>query len=349
MSATIGNTYYKFPVKKLGKRPELSASTKIKRKIKTITARVLRYWQDKAFNKLYRSKFFLVKAFCGSGKTTLTVAMCIYDILKNRRKQIIIVPQSHIGDGFAVSGKFDIPGVGIVNLCAANNFCENSPSKVDMIINFLLTPAKFSKFDLDGEFVVDGSEGIVVCTHQAFNTAMKKIIADGNFDLACKNASFYIDEAHHIKGGESSKKKEDELEKDYNHLGKTLYQIINNADKNNSRIGLTTATFFRGDQGIIVKKQYLEKFDRYELDFLSHFETLEIEDVFVNFEEYSDNPTDQIIENIRKEIHTERHLVVVPTIKGKWRAAHDPFLNRFIIKLSKMRSEEHTSELQVTQ
>ena len=65
-----------------------------------------------------------------------------------------------------------------------------------------------------------------------------------------------------------------------------------------------------------------------------------IEEVFVNFEEYSDDPTSQIVENIRKEIHTERHLVVVPTVVGKWRATHDPLLEKFIFKMRRMVEEE---------
>jgi hypothetical protein len=348
MLKTIGNTSYSFsdpkrkglsfPPRKSGKKPELSTPTFLKRMKKPITVRVFRYWQDKAFNKLFNSMFFLVKAFCGSGKTTLSVALALYDVIKNRRKQIFIVPQSHIGDGFSISGKFYVPGLGIVNLCSATNYCENSPSKVQMLADFMTRPASFSNFDLDEELRVDGTEGMVVCTHAAFNAAMKKVIADGNFDLACKDTAFYIDEAHHVKGGET--KEDDEEFEDYNQLGKVLYKIIASAESNNSRVGLTTATFFRGDQGIIVSSDYLAKFDRYELDFLSHFETLGIEKVFINFEEYEDDPINQIVENIRKEIHTERHLLVVPTIVGKWRKHKDPNLEILLAKIREMLVEE---------
>lgn len=348
MLKSIGNTRYSFsdgkktglsfPLRKSGKKPELSPPAKLKRREKPMSARIFRYWQDRAFNQLFKSNLFLIKAFCGSGKTTLSVALALYDVIKNLRKQIFIVPQSHIGDGFAISGKFKVPGLGVVNLCSANNFCENSPSKVEMLVNFMLRPAKFSSFDLDDEMVVDGVEGMVVCTHSAFNTAMKKIIAEGNFDLATKNTAFYIDEAHHVKGGQT--KEDDEEAEDYNQLGKILYKIIASADVNNSRVGLTTATFFRGDQGIIVSSEYLNKFDRYELDFLSHFATLGIEQVFINFEEYEDDPIKQIVENIRKEIHTERHLLVVPYKNGKWRKDSDPRLEILVAKLREMVIEE---------
>jgi len=335
----FSHTSYKFPSRRLGKRPEKSKSVKLKRTKRPVTERILRYWQTKAFEKLYNSNLFLIKAFCGSGKTTLSIVLALYDTIKNSRKTIFIVPQSHIGDGFAISGKFCVPNLGTVNLCSANNFCENSPSKVDMLINFMLRKANFSDFKHEDEYVVDGSQGMVVCTHQAFNTAMRRIIADGKFDLAVKNTAFYVDEAHHIKGGEIDAK-EDEVIKDYNQLGEVLYKIIDKADKNNSRVGLTTATFFRGDQGIIVKSEYLDKFDRYELEFLKHFETLGIEEVFINFEEYDDDPIHQIVENIRKELRSERHLVVVPTVVGKWRKNQDPTLEKLMRKLSRMVEEE---------
>lgn len=348
MRKAIENTIYtfsnvvkkglSFPARKLGKKPELSPSSKLKRKIRPITPRIFRYWQGQAFKKLFNSRLFLIKAFCGSGKTTLSVTLALYDIIKNYRKQIFIVPQSHISDGFAISGKFAIPGLGIVNLCSANNFCENSPSKVEMLMNFMTRPAKFSNFDLGEELSVDGTEGMAICTHAAFNAAMKKIVAEGKFDLAVKNTAFYIDEAHHIKGGQTKKDKQED--EDYNQLGKILYKIIAGAESNNTRIGLTTATFFRGDQGIIVSSEYLKEFDRYELDFLSHFATLGIDKVFINFEEYEDHPICQIVENIRKEIHTERHLVVVPTIVGKWRKFEDPNLEMLLFKLREMLIEE---------
>jgi quinol monooxygenase YgiN len=161
---------------------------------------------------------------------------------------------------------------------------------------------------------------------------MNKIIEKGLFDEVAKNTSFFIDEAHHIKGGEL------EIDEDYNQLGKIVYKILDNAEKNNSAVRLTTATFNRGDQGIIVKSDYLKKFDRFDLDFIDHFATLDIKKVFVNFEEYEDDPIFQIVENIRQELK-ERHLIVVPSRSSKWRKT-DINLERLKEKLFKMLIEE---------
>lgn len=334
--STIGNTCYKFPVRKSGKRPEFDGSVKLKRKTKQYTERVLRHWQKEAFKKLFKSRFFLVKAFCGAGKTTLSVVMALYDVIENQRKQIFIVPQEHIGDGFAVSGKFYVPTLGVVNLSSAQNFCEDSERKIDMLVNFLKRKFSRKDFSYGDEYAVDGSEMIAVCTHFAFNMAMRKIIDSGELDQVV-NTSFYVDEAHHIKGGESEI--ENELEKDYNQLGQVLYRIIKKADSNNFRLGLTTATYLRGDLGIIIKKDYLKNFNRYELDFLDHFKTLGIDSVYVNFEEYKVDPTIQIVENIRKELKTEKHLIIAPARGSKWRK-HDPDLNKFVGALRQMIIEE---------
>lgn len=335
----VGDTFYRFPVRP-GKRPEFGGSEKFKRSKKKYQVKKLRNWQSEAFKKLANSKFFLIKAFCGAGKTTLSVVLALQDAVKNGRKQIFLVPQEHIGDGFATNGKFEVPGLGIVTLTTPNNFCEDSEKKVDMLINFLQRNIKLSEKDFvcDGEYVVDGSDCFAVCTHQAFNMAIAKI-KESDFNDACKNISFYVDEAHHVKGGEENEKDEKKIEESYNRLGSAIYEIMKTADANNTRVGLSTATFFRGDQGVIVKNDYLNKFDKYELDFLSHFETLNINNVDFKFETYATDPIDQIVENIRKELKNHRHLIVVPTINAKWRKK-DADLSKLKSSLNKMLIEE---------
>jgi hypothetical protein len=349
---TIGDTFYDFPSKLIsGKKPELCETSKYPRKTKEVKVRVLRDWQKAAFNRLKDSKFFLVKAFCGSGKTTLSIVLALWDLIKNKRKQLFIVPQSHIGDGFCVSGKFQVPGLGIISLSKPKNFCEDSDNKTEMLISFLLGDLKQSSsikevFTKKGkkEYVVFGNACMAVATHQCYVAAIEKIAEreekgeSGLLDKCFKNMNLCIDEAHHVKTG-SSKEEIDE-QNAYNKLGKVLNSIYERADKNNSRIGLFTATFHRGDQGIIVHSDCLKKFDKFELEFLDHFETLGIEKVYVNFEEYDVDPIDQIVSNIERE-PTERHMIVVPHGSEKdgqgkkWRK-FDTFLLRLKSELRKM-------------
>lgn len=310
----LGKTDYKFSSKIFGKRPKHDGSIKIKRSKKTYGVRKLRPWQNEAFKTLCESKSFLIKAFCGAGKTTISIVLSLFDVIKSGRKQLFVVPQEHIGDGFAVSGKFNVPGLGVVHLSSANNFCEDSDNKVEMLKNFMTRDESGKDFSYGKDYAVNGSDMIAVCTHSAFNLAMKKIAKDGDLDKI-KDLSVYIDEAHHIKGGDAKSSEEDT---NYNQLGENTYKILEKANKNNFRVGLTTATYYRGDQGIIIKKQFLDNFDRFELEFMEHFETLNIENVKINFEEYEKDPIIQIVENIRKELN-ERHFIVIPSRTHKWR------------------------------
>ena len=348
---TIGDTLYSFASK--GKKPELCETSKYPRKNAEVKIRDLRPWQKNAFEKLKNSNFFLVKAFCGSGKTTLSIVLALWDIIFNKRKQLSIVPQSHIGDGFSICGKFNIPGLGKVTLTKPQNFCDDSDNKTDMLVEFMLgnfedsrSIKKVSTKTGHKEFIVFGYDCMAVATHQCFVAAIQKITQRENdgekglLDKALKNISLSIDEAHHICTGSSDE--EIDTKSTYNRLGNILKIILERSSSNNTRVGLTTATFFRGDQGIIVSEDDLNtKFKRYELDFLSHFETLGIKDVFVNFEEYTKDPIKQIVANIEKELFSERHLVVVPTgseIDGqgaKWRKL-DTHLIRLKTELSKM-------------
>lgn len=356
VAKTIGDTTYTRRIKSefssssllTGKKPELCETSTYPRKTKEILVRELRVWQKLAFNSLKNSTLLLVKAFCGSGKTTLSVVMALYDLIFAKRRGLFIVPQSHIGDGFCVSGIFNIPGIGRVHLGKKPiDFCDDSDSKTDMLVEFLRASTNYDRLvstiteKREKQYVVDGSNAFAVATHQCFVAAINQIIKreengeEGLLNKCLINLGLYIDEAHHIKSGSS--KEELKEENTYNRLGRILEIILQRSEINNTRVSLTTATFFRGDQGIIVSSENLKRFNRYELEFLDHFDTLEIENVFVNFEEYKTDPIKQIVKNIEKELH-ERHLIIVPTggkIGAKWRKT-DVDLSRLKNELRKM-------------
>lgn len=368
-SIGFGPTVYEFPVESLftGKKPELCKSTKLPRgSEKDILVRDLRPWQKKAFENLLNKQFQLIKAFCGSGKTTLAIILALWDLINNKRKQLVIVPQSHIGDGFCISGVFNIPGLGGVNLGKMpTDLCDDSDKKVAKLIAFLRKDFKYEsavglvkvkKEKEKKQYVIEGDKSIFVATHQCFAAAFNKItqweedgvddqgnaIEKGFFNKCFSNFGLTVDEAHHIKSGNS--KEEVKEEEDYNRLGIILANLLERRQSNNIRICLTTATFYRGDQGIIVSSENLQKFEKFQLDFLEHFKTLGIENVFVNFEEYAKDPIEQIIQNIESELddenelNDERHLIVVPTggkVGAKWRKT-DIDLSRLIKGLREM-------------
>src|SRR3954470_15603999 len=75
--------------------------TKYKRQINAATKTLLE-WQWEAFDKIKDSRFALISAFCGSGKSFLQVVLEISDVVDSgyRQKQLIVVPQQHISEGF---------------------------------------------------------------------------------------------------------------------------------------------------------------------------------------------------------------------------------------------------------
>lgn len=314
----LSNNVYKFPKITSEKKPEFH-SIEIKRSNKTNEIKLLREWQKSSFNKLKESNLFLVDAPCGSGKTTMSISMALHDVIKSNRKQLFVVPQSHIGDGFFINGTIKVPEIGTVIYSKPTNFClDNNELKVDSLINFMTKEKKesYEKYD-DKNYFIDGPHHMAVCTHAALNKAFDKINKDNLFD-SLKGISFYIDEAHHIKSGEC------DITEQFNNLGNIVYNLIESNKSNEKfRIGLFTATWQRGDQGFIISNNHMNRFLRYKLDFLDHFYTLGIEEVSVNFVEYEEeHPIEQIVENIEKELD-EFHLIVVPPRRSKWRKKDD--------------------------
>jgi rubrerythrin len=94
-----------------------------------------------------------------------------------------------------------------------------------------------------------------------------------------------------------------------------------------------TATPYRADHGCIVSEEQAASFTTYSLDFLRHFNTLGINKVDMNLEEYK-NKSDlfnRLADNLRKEIKTNKHFVFVPPTGKKWRAKKEDVYTLFDI------------------
>lgn len=271
-----------------------------------------RGWQIPAFERC-KDHDAVIKAFCGSGKTVLAIMLAIYDALKHNRKQLFLVPQTHIGDGFLKHGDYDVPGIGKVGYCRPKNFCLDTSAKIEQLVMFLTSDVDNPKLNkLCG-----------VATHHAFNAAINRIKKSKKLKLV-KNICFYIDEAHHIK---TRLEYRSNNHKETNQLGQNLNLLINQ-EKNMFR--LLTATPYRADKGSLLPNK---KFVSYNLDFIDHFKTLNIENVDVAFFEYKKDPINLLIENIKKE-KDKSHYVVVPAKNSGWRKDKTA-LNRLIKRLKR--------------
>ena len=282
-----------------------------------------REWQEEAFLKIYEENS-LVQAFCGSGKSVLAIMAASADFINEKRKQLVIVPQKHIGDGFLSYGKYYLPDPikKHVQYCIPTDFCNDSESKVKKLISFLKTPFSREIGTYEGSIVVD--KCMAVATHAAFNKAMS-IIMDNNLKLAPLHV--IVDEAHHVKTKG--------IDSERNKLGEHINYIYQNP---NNKFLFLSATPYRSDKGTLIPSN---DFLKYNLDFIEHFKTLNIKNVDVNFVEYEDHPVHLMIRNILEEskiikkgkgkgkyLPKNHHLVIVPPRNSKWRK-NDPDLSIF--------------------
>ena len=309
------NSSYKFNPK----APENWTVQTRTRKGKTVRLIRLKPWQVNAYLKLRGVPRGIIRAFCGSGKTILARAIGAYKIVSTGKRQVFCVPKNDIGnDGFANYFDIEIPweqGRKKALRCEAPlNFCsQKSSSKIEELIRILCQNPVLD--DCAGMDVVSSSMQVVV-THQCLTLAIKKIEKNPrNFAKFIANNTFWIDEAHHIKGHDGSEEEKVAM----NLLGKFANRVLD-SDKHGVELFAMTATPFRGDYSKLFSSGQMDDFASYSLDFLDHFPTLGIERVDIDMEEYSD--IDDVICRVSGNIGNEvdnRHLVFVPPKGIKWR------------------------------
>jgi hypothetical protein len=308
-----------------------------------------REWQVEAYDKLKALRFAFCVAFCGSGKSILQVYLAAYDYIKSKftQKQLLIVPQSVIAKGFIGDGQFQHIAIRLLNKNYSwdvqHNFCDSRTGVIDALTQWLTNPVSLANRKLGKGGILTG--GIAIATHQAFNIAWGRL-TPAQRKRALHNLTLRVDEAHHISGvfeqDEDTYTPEEKraIEEESTHLGDVCRTILNSSDKT-AKLHLTTATPYRGDCGIILSPAARELFDRgvYHLDWLRHWNTLGIENLTINYEEYAKTPFDAVIDRITKEMK-ERHLVIIPASGQKWRGEDTPdnpkLYNQFLRKLYKV-------------
>ncbi len=193
----------------------------------------MRPWQLDAFESLKDATHMILNAPMGSGKSTL---MCFLAAFKMRQdptlRCIIAVPQTIIASGFG-EDRLKIPDGEEIEWKSEHNLCESGPrvKTGDYILRWLTQP--------HGNF----SERILVCTHAGLLAAYKKLQKLGQLSLFT-NCLLWLDEAHHIMNT-SAPDIEDLILN--NGIGGLVAYLLSCKNRN-IQIGLTTASFFRGDR-----------------------------------------------------------------------------------------------------
>lgn len=213
--------------------------------------------QDRAFAKLRRATYGLLIMPTASGKTIVTIALALDDLVETGRKQIICYPQNDIATNFGGSGgngpvSINVPGRGPLTWAPV----QGTENKVRLIVDFLSgAPAK------------DPHQCTLICTQQALVLALAEIKRQGVNTDPLHQTSVYIDECHHVSWDDSE---QNQLQ---NRLGELVKDSI---ESGSGRLILVTATFTRTD-GQIIPAEHREKFTTHQLyydEFLKEMEHL---------------------------------------------------------------------------
>ncbi len=312
-------------------------------------------WQRKAFNKAVKKggkrgrdhivRFFAIQAPCGCGKTTLLIALAIYDIISSdwKQKQLIIVPQSHVGLGFT-----EEPGSNYISIQVkrkkyqwavlkdCHNFCHNelNERRTKKLKKWLLaSPSELAEDFREGK-VISGLNA--VCCYQSLIRVWKQL-TEKEKRRAIRYLSLSVDEAHHLKHiyleeGDFETEEEKEIAREEATEIGNICTYIMNSDIKTSKIRTTSATMYRGDRKFIFSSSVKKKFVSFYYSWADHFKTLGITNFKFLFEEYSGDPINQMVDNILREPN-KRHLVIFPSHGHKWRMSFAKELELFISKL----------------
>lgn len=264
-----------------------------------------RKFQLDAYNKFYGKRFTINVSPTGSGKSLVQVFCAAREIIETnyKQKQVFIVPQLDIGNGFSdhkheylkMNGK-------IYEWETTNNFCSDSKDSVKKIKKFLTTNIDYS--DKKANNIIGGVTAVV--SYSALVHAFKSMTKKEKLKMI-ENTSFRIDEGHHVCG----------VEDDFvpNKMGEITKFILDN----NGHYHITTATLFRGDYQPIVGREYLKKFCIFRVPFLDHWNTLGIDKLNYNFESYqsAEDLFKKIVSNIKKNPQ-QRPMIILPADNQKY-------------------------------
>ncbi|MDX1701416.1 MAG: DEAD/DEAH box helicase, partial [Melioribacteraceae bacterium] len=229
--------------------------------------------QKKVYDDFRFERYFIMIEPPGAGKST-TVKFVLGDRLvkDDNHKVIIAVPQTLIAKSFGqVIIKY--PNGKKIEWDMGNNLCSVSKTKkIDELIKFLNKR----------EFTKGIHNRILITTHYTLARAYDRI---NNIDQMSHNTTFVIDEAHHILYPDSN----NGYSETSNKIGRIIYDLIEIGNPSTS-IWLATATFFRGDKGLILSDDVIDQFVVYELKFdkhwrenIIHIETFEYNFVIYNY------------------------------------------------------------------
>ncbi len=274
-----------------------------------------RDYQVRCYKKFHGKRRTIFIAPTGSGKSLVQVFNAAREIIESdyKQKQVFIVPQLNIGNGFTdyKHKKLRI-NAEVYGWEVTVNCCYDNEQSVKKIKDFLLKKHPCKSYRANK--VLGGCTAVV--SYAALLAAFNSMTAEEQ-KRAIQNTSFRPDEVHHISGV-------DEGGVAANRLGEFCKFVLDN----DGCLHLTTATFFRGDQSVILANHYMEDFEVFRVPFLEHWKTLALKELHQNYHCYK-NGNDllkQILDAVAAEPE-QPPIIIVPsdgqkffkhTDKWKW-------------------------------
>lgn len=219
-----------------------------------------RGWQEKAFDDLCDKPLMILNAPMGSGKSWLMCLLSAYKMgLNSQLRAIIAVPQTIIAPGFA-DAKLRTQNGECLHWRVKHNLCRKESSKgtVKYIINWLAQRLSFR------------DDRVLLCTHATLVKTYKKLKAENRLHLLT-DLLLWVDEAHHVK---NISMEDIEGEVISNGIGELVKHLLH-LPQNSIQLGLTTASFFRGDRCSLLTSSMEEQFGRFNLPYDEYLATME--------------------------------------------------------------------------
>lgn len=222
----------------------------------------MREWQKDAYSSYKNERLLIVNGPTGSGKTALICCMSEYKLRNDSSlRTIIAVPQTIIAGGFT---RLDIQSPDWKKSDwrvsdQKNNLCLSSDDS---------TTKRLREFLSEDNDII--GERTLICTHATLSNVFHSLTTRQRNKLF-RNVIVWIDEAHHVQNQTIDVLGKEII--DSNRLGDVVTYLINS--KNNIHVGLTTATFFRGDKLTLLTDKQSARFKRYDLPYDKYMEQLQ--------------------------------------------------------------------------
>lgn len=219
-----------------------------------------RGWQERAFKDLCDERLMILNAPMGSGKSWLMCLLSAHKMETNRNlRSIIAVPQTIIAPGFA-NAKLRMPTGECLHWRVNHNLCRKEASKgtVKYVIDWL--SQKYSLLD----------DRVLLCTHSTLVQVYRKLKAQNSLHLLA-DLLLWVDEAHHVKNISMEDIEEEVIS---NGIGELVQHLLIFAG-DSIQLGLTTASFFRGDRCSLLTPSMESQFKRFNLPYDEYLQSME--------------------------------------------------------------------------